>query len=213
MSWILQEKSGFPKIVYFFMFLSKSSPLRYTFFCLKSSNTMLEQFCENRMFGKILVLDLWPKMVLTNQITRFFKFEYLKSGLAERLEKYHSNILFLPQLPINMKIRWLFFFRDYPWPPAFTRKGAVNSYPWLCPFVRACVRPSVKPFPGNWLRIFLNSCTKLENHNWRWRSDILIFAENLGFLEIGKKKCQDLLKYMDIHVFIVYVFAYNNAAT
>ena len=38
------------------------------------------------MFSKNLVLDLWPKMVLTNQIARFFKFEYLKNGLTVSIE-------------------------------------------------------------------------------------------------------------------------------
>ena len=31
------------------------------------------------MSGKILVLNLWPKMLSANQIARFFKFEYLQN--------------------------------------------------------------------------------------------------------------------------------------
>ena len=32
------------------------------------------------MFGKTLVLKIWPEKLSANQIARFFKFEYLKNG-------------------------------------------------------------------------------------------------------------------------------------
>ena len=39
-------------------------------------------FAENCMSGENGVLELWPKTVSSNQIARFFKFEYLKNGLT-----------------------------------------------------------------------------------------------------------------------------------
>ena len=54
----------------------------HMFLCLNDRYHNNALFCENRMFGKNPVLDLWPKMVLTNQIARFFKFEYLRNGLT-----------------------------------------------------------------------------------------------------------------------------------
>ena len=34
------------------------------------------------MFGKTLVLEIWPEKLSANQIPWFFKFEYLKNGLT-----------------------------------------------------------------------------------------------------------------------------------
>ena len=104
---------------------------------------MFEQFCENRMFGKILVLDLWPKMVLTNQITRFFKFEYLKSGLAERLEKYHSNILFFATTADKYENPVVIFLPRLPLTTSFYKKGCCKFIS-VTLSVRPCVRASVR---------------------------------------------------------------------
>ena len=60
--------------------------------CLNDRYHNSPLFCENRMFGKNPVLDLWPKMLLTNQIARFFRFEYLKNGLTVWLDFWYDVI-------------------------------------------------------------------------------------------------------------------------
>ena len=78
--WANRAQYG-PKIR-FWGYSQKSNHWMSCFLCLNDRYHNYALFCENRMFGKNLVLDLWPKMVLTNQIARFFKFEYLKNGLT-----------------------------------------------------------------------------------------------------------------------------------
>ena len=58
------------------MFFSNSDIMFTLIFCVK-----LEAY-RGHMFGSNPVLQLWFKTVSTNQITKFFKLQYLNNGLA-----------------------------------------------------------------------------------------------------------------------------------
>ena len=48
-------------------------------------------FWENRMSGKNLVLELWPKMLSANQIAGIFDHLYLLKGLIPHIDFLHAN--------------------------------------------------------------------------------------------------------------------------
>ena len=50
--------------------------------CLNARYFDYLSISDNRISGKILVFDKWHKKLSDNQITRFFKFKYLKNDLA-----------------------------------------------------------------------------------------------------------------------------------
>ena len=57
----------------------KSSPFMCTFLWVKMKQLIFSVFFENWMFGKILVLRIWPKTLSANQIAAFFKRLYFWS--------------------------------------------------------------------------------------------------------------------------------------
>ena len=50
------------------------------------------------MFGKILVLELLPKMLSANQIAGFFKLEYLLNYM-----RYQHDFLYIDKYPLKLQ--------------------------------------------------------------------------------------------------------------
>ena len=61
------------------------------------------------MSGRILVLDLWAKVLLVNQIEGFFKMYYLKKEVASKVYFLHAHKhqSFLQVDTINLGVRSL----------------------------------------------------------------------------------------------------------
>ena len=61
------------------------------------------------MSGKILVLDLWAKVLLVNQTEGFFKMYYLKKEVASEVyfRHAHKHQSFLQADTINLGVRSL----------------------------------------------------------------------------------------------------------
>ena len=82
----LKKLQKWPKNEIYTVF-SKILSIQICFFLLqhKSTNVILT-FCKKNMFGKNLVLELWPKYLKNNQNAEFFKLQYRTKKLKYKVE-------------------------------------------------------------------------------------------------------------------------------
>ena len=82
----LKKLQKWPKNEIYTVF-SKILSIQICFFLLqhKSTNVILT-FCKKNMFGKNLVLELWPKYLKNNQNAEFFKLQYRTKNLKYKVE-------------------------------------------------------------------------------------------------------------------------------
>ena len=60
-------------------------------------------FCKNLLFGKILVPEIWAKVLLANQIVGFLNQLYLQNKIMKRTDFLHIDTN-LWKLKVNLKI-------------------------------------------------------------------------------------------------------------
>ena len=86
-----KKDSNGPKI--FFLFF-ENFVISFSWEKSKMGTNIVEYFCTSTISGKILVLKLWTKMLLANQIAGFFKLYYLKIEVNVYFLAYRQTLKF-----------------------------------------------------------------------------------------------------------------------
>ena len=118
-------------------------------------------FCQNHMFGKNLVLNLWPKMFSTSQISVFFNRQYLIIRLTSDSDFLHIDRHEWLQQALLMVFLKKSFKRNGPWANLglkMVRSHNFRSALRIC--LKFCSMRVTKRYIGTYINLLLRNVRK-----------------------------------------------------